>query len=160
MTVESAMARLGTLSSMQDVQQLELLERLLKELRQRKLTKEECVALLNLSSGFQKTMLSASSHQSSIYLKRKTGTRHCLSSQCAACQTNSISQWSFALSTVVSAMSAISGWKDYCKALLIARTYYLRQSNGPLNFWRTFEREGSIEGNAVRRYWVPMSDVM
>lgn len=52
MTVDSAVARLGTLSSIQDVQQLELLERLLKELQRRKVTKEECAALLNLFERF------------------------------------------------------------------------------------------------------------
>ena len=52
MTIESAVARVETLSSMQDVQQLESLERLLKELQQRRVTKEECVALLNLFERF------------------------------------------------------------------------------------------------------------
>lgn len=52
MIVESAVARLKSLSSMRDIQQLELLERLLKELQQRKVTTEECVALLNLFERF------------------------------------------------------------------------------------------------------------
>lgn len=52
MTVETAMARLRNLSSVREVQQLESLESVLTELARRDLTKEECVALLNLFERF------------------------------------------------------------------------------------------------------------